>query len=282
MRYEMMATKMKISLVMRATLLMVVGIGIFVLAGCVLPPLVQDRPDQPASIPTSITSSGSTPIEETETATVTPTDSLLAPTSTQTFIPSPISKEASTTFGDTFDDNRNNWHTDPAITEIVAGKYSHKLDCPASNVSPECGTFIKMPFTFPRNFHMEIDATLVKASTDASVRVAFEVRRSAEYYYINYSITDGHYQISRVSQFGIFEIVPETSSDLIQTAVGATNKIGIEMKDTSLTPLLNGHELAPAYDGKLPKAGESYLVVLVARGHSAELEFDDLTVQEVK
>ena len=129
---------------------------------------------------------------------------------------------------------------------------------------------------------MEIDATVMKASSDASINVAFEVRRKAEYYYIDYSITDSHYQLSRISQYGIFDILPETSTDFIKKAVGDTNQLGIEVKDTLLTPLVNSHELAPAHDGKIPNAGDSFLVIWVARGGSAELQFDNLIVQEVK
>jgi hypothetical protein len=279
---EVMATWKKIPLIVMKARIFIVGFGIYILTGCTLLPSAQDLPDQPASIPTAISSSATTPVEGIETATAFPTERLQEPTTTLTSIPSPIPAKASTTFGDAFDDNRNNWYTDPTLAEIVDGKYSHKVDCPNSNVSPDCGRFIKMPFTFPRNFRMEIDTTLVKSSTGASVTVAFEVRRGAEYYYITYSITDSQYQIRRISQFGIFTIIPETSSDLIKTAVGSANNLGIEMENSTLTPLLNGQELAPAYDGKIPKAGDSYLVILVARGHSAELYFDNLTVNEIK
>jgi len=275
---EMMATRKKILVAMRPALFVVVGSGIFVLAGCISPPLVQEGADQPASVPTPFASSIPAPIKETETVTVVPTGVIPMPTA----MPSLAHADASTIFEEPFIDNRNNWHTDSTLITIAAGKYNHKIDCPNSNVSPHCGTFIKMPFIFPRNFRLEIDATIIESSTGAGVMVAFEVRRNAEYYYVNYFITDGRYQISRISEFGIFRIIPETSTDFIMTAVGDTNKLGIEMKDTSLTPLLNGHELAPAFDGKIPAAGDSYLVILVARGHSAELQFDNLVVQEVK
>jgi hypothetical protein len=140
-----------------------------------------------------------------------------------------------------------------------------------------------MPFTFPRNFRLEIETTVLQASSGAGILVGFQVRRSdIHYYFISYSITDSHYQMSYISQNGISELIPATQTDLIKTAVGESNNLGIEVKGFLLTPFINGQDIAPANNAKIRDAGDSYLVILIARGHSSELQFDNLVVQKVE
>lgn len=129
---------------------------------------------------------------------------------------------------------------------------------------------------------MQIEATITSASTGAGVMVGFQLRRSDDaYYYVNYVLTKGLYAISRVTQTGEFQIVPETPSDLLRQRVGDTNVLGIEIKGAELTPLLNGDMIPPVHDGNIRTAGAGYLVVLVERGHTAELYFDNLVVETV-
>lgn len=278
---ETMPTRKKIPFILKAVLFLVVSSGTFALAGCSPPSLVQDATDQPAIIPTPLTSPIQTPIRDTETATLSPTGDM--PTATWTSRPSLASSDESILFQETFSDNQNNWHTDATLVTIVAGKYSHRMDCPDSKVSLSCGKFIKMPFTFPKNFRMEMDATLTKFSTGANVIVAFQVRRSDfEYYFVKYFITKGYYQMSYISEYDTADMIPETSTDLLKMAVGDTNRLGIEVKDMFLKPLLNEREIAPIQDRAIPSAGDSYLVILINRGYSAELQLDNLLVQEAK
>ena len=46
--------------------------------------------------------------------------------------------------------------------------------------------------------------------------------------------------------------------------------------------MVNGQEIPSTNNGNIPEAGDSYLVILVTRGSSAELQLDNLAVQEVK
>ena len=64
--------------------------------------------------------------------------------------------------------------------------------------------------------------------------------------------------------------------------MGEPNKLGVEMKGRLLTPLVNWQEIPSTNNGNIPEAGDSYLVILVTRGSSAELQLDNLAVQEVK
>lgn len=258
------------------TLMTLILSGIFALIGCAPTPLIQDPPEGSASLPTPSTSGGTTLIPENETATV-------APSPTSTPPPSPTAAEVATSFEEPFDDNRNQWREEPNLLTVAEGKYVHQIDCPDTHVSPQCGTFIRMPFTFPRSFRMEIDATLVDASAGAGLLVAFQVRRSdVHYYFISYSITDGSYQMSYISQNGMTGIVPETPTGLIQTPLGVTNRLGIEARGFLFTPLINGQAADPVQEATIREAGDSYLVILVERGGSAELHFDNLVVMEVK
>lgn len=264
----MKATFKKNFIVMQAATVFALGSGLLVLAGCT-PAL----PLAPTASPTLV------PVRESATA----APALLAPTATPTALLSPVPSEASLPIEDPFNDNGNNWHTDPPLITVQDGTYNHTIDCPDSHVSPQCGTFIRMPFTFPMNFRLGLDTTLVSASPGASVLVGFQVRRSdIEYYFISYSLTADSYEISYISQNGQSGIIPETGTGLIETSAGATNTLGIEMMGRLLTPLINGQGIAPAQDGTIRNAGDTYLVILVARGHAAELQFDNLTVKETE
>ena len=129
---------------------------------------------------------------------------------------------------------------------------------------------------------MEIETIITRSSDGAGVIVGFQVRRSDDgYYYVNYGVTDGTYQMSRITQTGAFPILPETQTDLIAPTVGNTNILGIEINGAEFTPLLNGQALSLVQDGNIRAAGDAYLVVLVERGHTAELQFDNLVVQAV-
>lgn len=197
--------------------------------------------------------------------------------------PSPAASESSTRFEETFTDNQNNWYTKEALVTVMNGKYVHVLNCPDSSPSSQCGNFVNIPFTFPTNFRLQIEATLTKSSDGNGVMFGIQVRKSDEgYYYINYLITRGSYEMTRITQTGEFIILPETQTDLMKSAVGDTNVLGIEVNGAEFTPLVNDQELPPIHDGNIRTAGESYLVVLVERGHSAELQLDNLIVERTK
>lgn len=199
-----------------------------------------------------------------------------------TSIPSPTITVGPTSFEESFLDNRNNWYTNPTLVDIISGTYKQFLECPASSDSARCGYFIQIPFSFPPSFRMQMETTITSASAGASVMVGFQLRRSDDgYYYVNYVVTKGVYEISRVTQTGAFPIVPETPTDFIAQDVGATNVLGIQIKGAELMPLLNGNEILPVHDGNIRTAGDSYLVVLVERGHSAEIHFDNLVVEKI-
>lgn len=236
-----------------------------------------------ACSPDSSTQSPTVPMTTPDTFTITDTAIFESATDTVTPVPAPTLPEGPMTFDEPFIDNRNNWYTNPTLVEVFAGVYNHVLDCPAAGYSTHCGNFIKIPFAFPRSFRMQMETTITSASTDAGVMVGFQLRRSDDsYYYVNYVITKGLYEISRVTQTGAFTILSETPTDFIAQGVGETNVLGIEIKGADLMPLLNGNQISPVQDGNIRTAGDSYLVVLVERGHTAEVQFDNLVVEIIE
>lgn len=233
--------------------------------GLASPPVDASSTASPSAVP--VTASVTRPVA----ATVSAIPSTLVPSS------------ALSGFEETFDDNSLNWYTNPALVDVQAGTYNQVLDCPASGYSTTCGYFIKIPFTFPVSFRMHIETTITSASSGAAVMVGFQLRRTDDgYYYVNHVLTKGLYEISRVTQTGAFQIVPETPTDFIEQGVGETNVLGIEIKGAELMPLLNGNQISPVQDGNIRTAGDSYLVVLVERGHTAELYFDNLIVENIE
>jgi hypothetical protein len=74
----------------------------------------------------------------------------------------------------------------------------------------------------------------------------------------------------------------DTPTNLITKGFGFTNKFGIEVVDNIFTPVINGQELLQGEDGNLPNPGKTYLIIYLSRVHSATIQFDNLTVQEVK
>jgi hypothetical protein len=254
--------------------------AILLLFGGLLIPLVLKEPASPLSVPAV---NGTVMIAS---PTVQDPNQVLTRSRTPTFTPTPLVSVAAAgdalIFEDTFIDNRNNWYTESPRVHVLAGTYTQAIDCPDSSPAAHCGNFIEIPFTFPGSFRMEIETTITRSSEGADVRVGFQVRRSDEgYYYVTYGLTGSSYQLSRVTQTGAFPIIEETQTDQIAPAVGDTNILGIQIKGAEFTPLLNGHEMAPARDGSMRTAGESYLVVLVERGQRVELQFDNLAVRAV-
>src|SRR6266542_3505192 len=106
-------------------------------------------------------------------------------TPTRTPVASATSPAPSNLFEDTFIDNRNNWYIDTSASFIAGGKYKIEVSCPTDYVSFYCGTYIKIPFAFPRDFHIEMDVTVLESSSDANIAIGFQVRRrNFDQYYI--------------------------------------------------------------------------------------------------
>jgi hypothetical protein len=204
---------------------------------------------------------------------------------TSTLTSSPTPPVAVTIFEDDFIDNRNNWYVESVFPNISGGKYTHKLSCPSSYVTFYCEAYvIEVPFTFPRNFQMEIETTILESSPDAHIAIGFQLRRNdnRNYYYINYFIPKGFYEFKILNNGIPFSLIPETPSSLIKGELGATNRYGIEIKDFIFTPIINDQRLEKVEDGNLLSAGGSYLTMIIARGESAIIHFDKLIVREVE
>lgn len=274
-----MPTKKRTPITMRAAIFTVIGGGVFVLLASILTPLIEHWLEQPPIVPTLIQSP--TPIIATDAGTIVPTDSIPSPTTTWTPIPSLTAPAATTIFEDTFIDNRNQWAVESSSSYIVAGKYTINVDCPASYDSFYCGTYIRIPFAFPKNFRMEIDTAILESSSEADIALGFQARRNgSNHYYIMYFIQQGFYQLNVTHDGNRFSLIPETSTDLIVNELGATNRIGIEINEILFTPILNGQKMAQVEDGTLTNPGESYILIFVSRGHSAKIQLGNLTIQE--
>ncbi len=222
--------------------------------------------------------------QPTEASVVTAqTDSILLPTSTWTPIPSLTPPAATTIFEDAFIDNRNNWYIASAFPHIAAGKYTYKVICPTEYASFYCGTYIKIPFTFPKNFRIEMDTMVLESSPEAKIAFGFQLRRNnVDHYYIIYFMTDSFYTLKSAYNQDDLEIIPKTTTDLIERELGSTNRFGIEVQDSTFTPIINGYRLSQGEDGNLRNPGASYLIIYISRGHSAILQFDNIVVQEVR
>ncbi len=120
--------------------------------------------------------------------------------------------ESKVLFEDSFVDNRNDWYVASAYPNIVGGKYTHKIICPADYGSYYCGTYLEIPFAFPKNFRGEIDATILESSSSADVGIGFQFRRNnQDHYYIIYYITQGFYQLSITHNGNEFKLIPNVS-----------------------------------------------------------------------
>lgn len=231
---------------------------------------------------------------QTLVPTLPPTTFIETPTITATYLPhsTEISTPtpsltpftANTLYEDTFIDNQNNWYVESVFPNITGGKYTHKLSCPSNYGTFYCEAYvIKIPYTFPKNFRMEIDTTILQSSINAHIAIGFQIRRNddANYYYINYFIPQGFYQFKILNKGIGFSIIPNIPSPLIKDELHSTNRFGIEIKDFMFTPIINDQKLDQVEDGNLTNAGDSYLTMIIARGESAILQLDNLIVQEV-
>lgn len=224
--------------------------------------------------PTNITTS--TPVGTvTSTGLVPPTSALtVTPAST----PLPIGR---TLFRDEFIDNKNKWYVKGDDAKIIAGKYTHKMSCPSDYASNYCGVYLDVPYSPPKNFRIEIDVAVLEASTDADVAIGFQLRRSGrDHYYLNYFITQGFYYLGIASRGNTNLIIREQPIDLIKRETGAVNRLGIRMQDFMFTPIINGQAMESGEDGTLNNPGKFLLVMLISRGSSVTVEFDNILIQE--
>ena len=208
----------------------------------------------------------------------------LTPTLALTPTVSPTAQTKRILFEEDFIDNRNNWITGTGSAYIAAGKYTYSVDCPTTYSSHYCGTYLHIPFTLPKDFHLEIDTTVSEFSENANFAIGFQFRRNpgnSDHYYINYFITDNYYVLNAAYSSDVLEIIPKTQFDFIDQGLKVANRFGIEVKDYTFTPLVNGVRLLEGEDGNLPNAGDAYIVIYLERGGSATIEFDNLVIQEV-
>lgn len=245
---------------------------------------VIDNPFTPLPTPTPIYPSDTPTLMDLDDS-PTPTPTITATytfTSTSTHTPTPTSKSLATIFEDTFIDNQNFWFVN-SDTYIGAGKYSFEVGCPANYLTYYCGTYVNVPFDFPKDFQMEIDIEVPESSNDANIALGFQIRRNDKnHYYINYFITDMYYVFHSAYNTNDLEIIPKTSTTLINTGSNVVNRFGIEVRDTKFTPIINGNRLTEGEDGNMPDAGQTYLVIYILRGSWATIKFDNLIVKEVK
>ncbi len=186
-------------------------------------------------------------------------------------------------FEETFTNNRNGWFVDSENSSITAGTYKHTVSCPLETTESYCELYLEVPYTFPKNFRIDMDATVIETSTGSDIALGFQVRRKTkDHYYVKYFMTQGLYQLNIVFKGKTFRIIPDTPTTIIDKNLGAKNKLGIKVQDFLFTPIINDQELGGAEDGNLPNAGKTYLIISVSRGHSAIIEFDNLIVWEVR
>ena len=140
-----------------------------------------------------------------------------------------------------------------------------------------------VPFSFPKNFRLEVDVTAVELSAGTWIGIGFHARRNGDdFYYVNYFLKDRTYELRATYSQNNHGLIPKTSTNLMVQDVGSTNRFGIELNDTVISPILNGQKLAEGQDDHLPAAGDSYLIVYISKGGFAKIELDNLTVEEVK
>jgi len=225
--------------------------------------------------PTNITTS-------TPAGTVTPTGLIPstppALTVTPSFTPLPIGK---TLFRDEFIDNKNKWYVKGDEAKIIAGKYTHQSSCPPDYASNYCGFYLDVPYSSPKNFRVEIDVAVLESSADADVAIGFQLRRSGrDHYYLNYFITQGFYYLGIASRGNTNLIIREKPTDLLHPEIGVVNRFGIRMHNLTFTPIINGQAAEIGEDGTLNNPGKFLLVMLISRGGSATMEFDNILIQE--
>jgi hypothetical protein len=246
-------------------------IGAIIVALFSFPPFQRLFDPTPTNITTS-TPAGTV----TSTGLVPPTPSALTVTPAST--PLPIGRIL---FRDEFIDNKNKWYVKGDEAKIIAGKYTHKISCPSDYASNYCGVYVDVPYSPPKNFRIEIDVAILETSTDADVAIGFQLRRSGrDHYYLNYFITQGFYYLGIASRGSTNLIIREKSTDVINRDIGAINRLGIRMHDFMITPIINGQAMESGEDGTLNNPGKLLLVMLISRGSSVTMEFDNILIQE--
>lgn len=231
-----------------------------------------------------VTQTAAANIDSVSELTHIPASATLSDVSTKTLDPTLIQPlEPKILFEDTFVDNHNDWYVASVYSNVVGGKYTHKVTCPTDYGSYYCGTYLEIPFALPKNFQLEIDVTILESSANADVAIGFQLRRKdQDHYYIIYFITQGFYQLSIAHNGSQFKLIPNVFTDLIERESESSNRLGIVLEDTLLTPIINGEDMTQAEDGNLPNAGKTYLMLFISRGHAATLVLDNIIVREVK
>ena len=185
-------------------------------------------------------------------------------------------------FEDTFVDNRHEWQLEDSNFRIEYGKLISSVICPFI-AADYCGSYLYIPFNFPKDFRLELDVTAVDLLPDTKIGIGFQVRRNEDdFYYINYYVEDGRYEVRATYSQNNLGLVPETLTDVMNQGIGSTNRFGIELNDTVITPILNGQKLTEGEDTHLSAAGSSFLIVYVSQGETVTIELDNLTVEEIK
>jgi hypothetical protein len=199
-----------------------------------------------------------------------------SPTGTPT-VPPPL-----VLFEDTFVDNRNDWLLSNNVFRIEYGKLISSFSC-TSQTTEYCGGYLRIPFSFPKNFRLQVDVTAVELRSNAKMGIGFQVRRNGDdFYYLNYFLQDRTYELRATYRQNNQGLIPKTLTDEIIQETGSTNRFGIELNDTVFFPILNGQKLAEGQDDHLSTAGDSYLIVYISKGGYATIELDNLTIEEIK
>ncbi len=191
--------------------------------------------------------------------------------------------QAKVIFEDIFSNNNNKWDLNNKDSLISSGKYVKKVSCTSADNSLYCGQYIYIPSPALENFQIEVDAKITDAPSYVDVAIGFQLRRNGRnHYYINYFINQGFYNLDLAYDGDILNVIDKTYTSKLDQSSTSVNRVGVRAEDTTFSPIINGEIFPSGQDGNLPSDGDLYLVIFIAEGQSAMIEFDNLAIYEVK
>lgn len=124
------------------------------------------------------------------------------------------------------------------------------------------------------DFDLAVDAT--QAGGDPVSEFGIRFRQSAPDEHLLFSISgNGYYRLARVSEQRYTSLVPWTHSTLINTELGATNRLRVVAEGPTITGFINGEQVL-AYSDEQQEAGQLTLGLVTFGSGGLRVRFDNV------
>ena len=192
---------------------------------------------------------------------------------------------ANTQFQDDFSSSDFDWDIESFVNDKVDVSYElidEQYRISVTTTSEDRWTGLaEIPGVLAKDFHLQLDATLVDASDDASPSFLIRFRDNSKIYHVEFN--DDSYTFSTwTPETGWNQLVSQTKSNAFALQVGIPNHFEIIAVGSEIAVLANGIQIMTIVDDTISASGQIKLGVEAnGGGETSIFDFDNVLIEPI-